>query len=319
MNEIRKTDLTIVIPVYNSQQTIGKLVAEMKDELEDKYEYNFVLVNDGSIDDSYDICKKMALADKKIKFLNLYRNFGQINAILAGFYEADGDIIIVMDDDLQNPPREVHKLIAAIKNGYDFVYGSPRKIKQNIWRKFGSYLSVKMAEIAFKKPKGLYPSSYYGVRKNVVQEVIKYDGPFPYCSGLILRVTRNGLNVPVEHYKREYGQSGYNFKRLFLLWLGGITNFSILPLRISLYTGFIVGFSGFLFLFIILIQKLIKPVYYVMGWPSVIAVILLFSGVQLFVLGMLGEYIGRIFMSINKTPQFVIKEKYNCSNDQQNF
>jgi len=195
MNEIRKTDLTIVIPVYNSQQTIGKLVAEMKDELEDKYEYNFVLVNDGSIDDSYDICKKMALADKKIKFLNLYRNFGQINAILAGFYEADGDIIIVMDDDLQNPPREVHKLIAAIKNGYDFVYGSPRKIKQNIWRKFGSYLSVKMAEIAFKKPKGLYPSSYYGVRKNVVQEVIKYDGPFPYCSGLILRVTRNVFTI----------------------------------------------------------------------------------------------------------------------------
>ena len=214
---MKKTDLTIVIPVYNSQQTIERLVADMKRELENKFEYNFVLVNDGSTDDSYNICKKMAFDDKRVRFLSFYKNFGQINAIFAGFHEADGDIIIVMDDDLQNPPKEVHKLISAIQNGYDFVYGNPNSMKQNLWRRLISYLRVKAEEISFNKPKGLYSSSYYAVRKNVVKEIIKYNGPFPYPPGLILSVTRNGLNVPVEHCKRESGQSGYNFKKLFFM------------------------------------------------------------------------------------------------------
>jgi len=306
-------DLTVVVPVYNSQETIAILVKELINELEGKYKYNLVLVNDGSQDRSYDICKKMALENKHIKFLSFYRNFGQINAILAGFHEADGDIVVVMDDDLQNPPGEIHKLIAAITDGYDFAYGKPKdKIQQNLWRRFASHLSVKMAEIAFKKPKDLYPSSYYALRRNIVREVIKYNGPFPYISGLVFRITRNGLNVPVEHLKREFGTSGYNFRKLVLLWLSGITNFSIMPLRLSSLFGSIIAVTGFSYLLIVLIQKILYSQYYSIGWPSVIALILFFSGIQLLSLGILGEYIGRIFLLLNKTPQFAVKERYNC-------
>ncbi len=310
MDEI---DLTVVVPVYNSRETIAVLVKELKNELEGKYKYNLVLVDDGSQDGTYDLCKKMALENKQIKFLSFYKNFGQINAILAGFHEADGAVVVVMDDDLQNPPGEIHKLIAAITEGYDFVYGKPKnKVQQNLWRRFASFLSMKVAEIAFNKPKDLYPSSYYALRRDIVREVIKYNGPFPYISGLVFRITRNGLNIPVEHHRRRHGASGYNFRKLIFLWLRGITNFSIMPLRLSSLFGSIIAITGFVYLAIVLIQKLLYSQHYSIGWPSVIALILFFSGIQLLSLGILGEYIGRIFLLLNKTPQFAVKERYNC-------
>lgn len=310
---MRKPELSIVIPVYNSQETIKNLVDTLIRELEGKYKYELVLVNDGSQDNSYDICKQMAMENEQIKFLTFYRNFGQANAILAGFHEADGDIVIVMDDDLQNPPSEIHKLIACINDGNEFAYGKPKgKMEQNLWRRLASYLNVRTAEIAFKKPKGLYPSSYYALRADIVKEVIKYNGPFPYISGLVLRITRNGVNVPVEHHKRRFGTTQYNFTRLVLLWLSGITNFSILPLRLSSFFGSLIAVTGFLYLLIILIQTVLYPQHYLMGWPSVVALIVFFAGVQLFSLGIVGEYIGRIFLLLNNTPQFVVRERYNC-------
>lgn len=305
-------EVTVVIPVYNSERTIGQLIELMQEELEGKYSYNFVLVNDGSSDRSYWICRELAEQDRRVKFISFFKNFGQLSAIIAGLQEADGEIVVVMDDDLQNPPHEVHKLISAIQQGYDFVFGIPKKMKQSLWRCIGSYISVKMAEIVFGKPKGLYASSYYALHQKVVQEVIKYDGPFPYISGLIVRITKNGCNIPVEHNSRKYGKSGYDFKKLFMLWLNGLTNFSVLPLRIATFVGVASATVGFLYLLLIIIHKLLTPNLITPGWTSVVGFLLLFSGIQLFALGLLGEYVGRIFLLLNKTPQYTVREKYNC-------
>lgn len=310
MNEI---DISIVIPVYNSEETIERLVKEMNLELKNKYKFNFTLVNDGSSDGSYDICKKMAMEDRHVKFISFFKNFGQTNAIIAGLREADGNIVIVMDDDFQNPPNEVHKLINSIKKGYDFVYGTPStKPKQKLWRRFVSCANAKVAEIVYNKPKNLHVSSYYAMRIEVVKEVIGYNGPYPHMTGLILRTTGNGCSIPVEHHPRASGKSGYTLSKLVLLWLRGFTNFSIIPLRLSTMIGITTAASGFVLLLFIIIRKLIYSDIIASGWSSIVAIILVFTGIQLIILGMIGEYVGRIFLLLNKTPQFTIKEKYNC-------
>jgi undecaprenyl-phosphate 4-deoxy-4-formamido-L-arabinose transferase len=306
-------DVTIVVPVYNSESTIQRLVEELKDELSPKCSYEVVLVNDGSTDKSYEVCRQMAMRDSNIKFISLFKNFGQTNAIMAGLREANGEIIVVMDDDLQNPPSEIHKLLDAIHRGYDFVFGAPiGKAQQTLGRRLGSYVNFKMAEIVFKKPRGLYPSSYYAIRKSVVREVVKYDGPFPYISGFMFRVTNNGCNVSVQHNPRAHGKSGYGLRKLILLWLSGFTNFSILPLRLSTFMGAVSAIAGFAFLLFIVVRKLLMPDVILSGWTSVVGIVLAFAGIQLLALGMLGEYVGRIFLIINRNPQYTIREKYNC-------
>lgn len=305
--------ISVVVPVYNSEATIGQLVDAMTAELDGKYRFNFVLVDDGSRDGSYDVCKRMALENSRVRFLTLFKNFGQLNAVLAGFREADGDIVILMDDDLQNPPHEVHKLIDTIKQGYDFVYGAPMdRPKQTPFRRLASYLSSKSYEWLFDKPKGLYASSYVAIRGDVVKELVKYDGPYPYIMGLLLRITRNGCNIPVEHHPRRLGKSGYNFKKLFMLWVRGITNFSILPLRVSMLVGLLAAIAGSAFLAFLVFRKLMFPDRLLLGWSSIMAIVTALGGLQLLVLGIMGEYVGRIFLTLNRTPQTVVREKYNC-------
>jgi len=306
--------LSVVVPVHNAEATIVPLVEAISRELGGKHSFNLVLVDDGSRDGSYEVCRQMALANPRVKFLSLFKNFGQLNAILAGLREADGDVVIIMDDDLQNPPAEVHKLVAAIRQGYDFAFGSPEKRWQHsLWRRLASRLTSRVYETVFNKPKGLYASSYVAVRQDVVLEVIKYDGPYPILMGLLLRVTRDGCNVPVEHLPRQHGKSGYTLGKLLALWLCGITNFSILPLRISYLLGMISAAAGFAFLFYVIVEKLLYPEQVLVGWSSVAAMIMFFAGVQLVMLGMMGEYVGRIFLTLNRTPQSVVREKYNCS------
>ncbi len=306
-------DISIVVPVYNSEKTIGRLVEQMEAELEGKYRFNFVLVNDGSRDGSYEVCKSMALRNPRVRFLSLFKNFGQLNAVLAGFREADGNVVILMDDDLQNPPREVHKLLEGIRRGYDFVYGAPLdRPSQTLFRRSVSHLSSRSYEILFHKPKGLYASSYVAVRQDVIREIVKYDGPYPYIMGLMLRITTNGCNVPVEHCPRQQGKSGYNFRKLFMLWLRGVTNFSILPLRVSTMAGIFMAIVSFVFLAYLVVHKLLYPEHVLTGWSSTMALIGLMGGLQLMVLGIMGEYVGRSFLTLNRTPQAVVREKYNC-------
>lgn len=302
---------SIVIPAYNSEKTIGELVNKIeelfKNDLVYKNEkYEIVLINDASKDATSKVCRVLANENSNIVFLELSKNFGQHNAIIAGFNYVSGEYIITMDDDLQNPPGEIFKLLNKMNEGYDVVYGKYAHKKHSTARNLGSKINDKMAQIMINKPKEIYFTSFRIIKRYVIDEIIKYDAPYCYIDGLILRVTRNISMVEVEHSERKIGESNYNLFSLLKLWMNGFTSFSILPLRIATFSGFVFSFIGFLFIIFLVIMKFTTSVQ--LGWTSVMVAIVFFCGIQLICIGLLGEYIGRIFISINKSPQYIVKE-----------
>jgi polyisoprenyl-phosphate glycosyltransferase len=305
--------LSIIIPVFNSEKTIGEVVAQIKETLDSKLEYELILVNDGSADSSYEKCKKLSESNDYIKFINLSKNFGQHNAVLAGLGFARGELITVIDDDLQTPPEEIWKLINKIGEGYDVVYANYLYKKHGFLRNLGTRINGLMERVLLKKPGGIKTSSYFIIRKYIAKEIVKYEGPYPYLAGLILRITDNIGNFSVKHRERPYGKSNYSFVKLSKLWVNGFTNFSVKPLRVALFTGILIAFIGFVLSIFLVVRKFLNPETEV-GWTSIIISVFLFSGIQLISVGLIGEYVGRSFLSLNKQPQYVIKEKYNIEN-----
>jgi undecaprenyl-phosphate 4-deoxy-4-formamido-L-arabinose transferase len=238
--------------------------------------------------------------------LNLSKNFGQHNATVAGLNYAKGEYVITMDDDLQHPVAEIFKLMSEIEKGYDVVYGEYPK-HENLFRNAGSMVNDLMMDVMIGKPGELRFSSFRIIRSFVIKEMIKYDAPYPYLDGLIVRITLNIGTIRVEHRERNVGSSNYTVKKLISLWLNGFLNFSILPLRLFAYIGIIFAIAGFLSAIVVMIRALFFFVP-VQGWASLMVSTLIFSGVQLLSIGMVGEYIGRIYLTQNKTPQYVIKE-----------
>ncbi|MBU0682799.1 MAG: glycosyltransferase family 2 protein [Candidatus Omnitrophota bacterium] len=302
--------ITIVIPIYNSESTIGKLVPNLIENLKE-VSLQIVLVNDGSSDKSHEACLSLREAYSSIvEYINLARNFGEHNAVMAGLNYAKGDYVVIMDDDFQNPPREVPRLVAEAKDkGYDIVYTCYEKKCHSWFRNFGSKFNEKIANLMLDKPKDLYLSSFKCLSAFVVREIIKYKGPFPYIDGLALRCTRNIGIIKAQHQKREDGKSNYTLKKLVNLWLNMFVNFSIIPLRISVFLGLILGGMGILISIYVIIEKILYPGVPV-GWTSLMLAVMVFSGVQLLTLGLLGEYVGRLLLSNNQTPQFVVREIY---------
>ena len=303
--------ISIIIPVYNAESSIGALVDQLITELKQKYDLEIVLVNDNSQDNTEKICIALYERNKDvIKFYSLSKNVGEHNAVMAGLNNFSGEYALIMDDDFQNSISEVIKLISyANKNDYDVVYTYYKKKKHSLFRNLGSWFNDKAANILLRKPKDLYLSSFKIINKYIVSEIIKYDLPFPYIDGLILRTTDNIGKIEVKHSERMSGQSGYTPKKLVSLWLNMFTNFSILPLRVSIFTGFIFAFIGFILGIQTVIEKLVNPDIPI-GYPTVIVVIAIFSGIQLVALGMIGEYLGRVFLSQNKKPQYSIRKKF---------
>lgn len=308
--EIGDIKISIVIPVFNSQDTIKELVYLLIKKL-DENKLEIVLVNDFSIDNSekcgIELYNKFT---EIVKFYSLAKNVGEHNAVMAGLNNISGDYVIIMDDDFQNPVSEVKKLIEyAIQNEYDVVYTYYDKKKHSFLRNIGSKFNDKVANIMLKKPKNLYLSSFKIFNKFLVDEIIKYQLPFPYIDGLILRTTSNIGKIKVKHKIRKEGKSGYNLYKLISLWLSMFTNFSILPLRISIFMGFIFALIGFVFGIIVIYWKISEPSI-PLGYASTLVVVSLFGGIQLMAIGMLGEYIGRVFLSLNKQPQFSIRKRF---------
>ena len=308
--------ISFVIPCYNSERTIENVVNEIKQTIksENKDEYEIVLVNDYSKDNVWEKIKQIAKEDTNIKGVNFAKNFGQHSALMAGYKYTTGDIIVSVDDDGQIPVNEVYSLINKIKEGYDAVYASYPDKKHNFARNIGTKLNNFMCEKLLNKPKNLMITSFFACKKFIINEIIKYDNPYTYVPGLVLRTTNNIASVPVQHRAREIGKSGYTFKKLLSLWVNGFTAFSVVPLRISMFIGIICSFLGFIYLIFIIINKILNPVV-PLGWSSTTSVILLLGGMILLVLGMIGEYIGRIYISINKSPQYVEKETINIEKD----
>ena len=303
--------ISIIIPVYNGEKSIKKLVEELIKKITPEFNIEIILVNDCSPDNSEKVC--ISLFEKYrniVKFYSLAKNVGEHNSVMAGLNNVSGDYAIIMDDDFQNPVIEVIKLISyTIKNSYDVVYTYYDKKKHSFFRNLGSHFNNLVANLMLKKPKTLYLSSFKSLSKFTINEIIKYNLPFPYIDGLILRTTNNIGKIKVEHQERKKGKSGYTLRKLISLWLNMFTNFSILPLRISIIVGFIFSLFGFGLGIQALIEKILNPDV-PLGYTSLIVLISIFSGVQLIAIGMIGEYLGRVFLSQNKKPQYSIRKKY---------
>jgi glycosyltransferase involved in cell wall biosynthesis len=301
-------ELSLVIPVYNGSRTIGQLVEQVA-KVCGSTSFEVILVNDGSQDDSEAVCAQLAETfPQTVVFVHLSRNFGEHNAVLAGFMQSRGRYVAVLDDDGQNPPEEVMRMLEDLKRkNYDVVYGHYIEKKHSAFRNFGSWFNDKIATIMLHKPKDLYLSSFKVMNRFVVDEIIKYRGPYPYTDGLIYRVTRNIGQIPVEHRSSAIGRSRYTFRRLVRLWLNMFLNFSIKPLRLSIYVGLLTSCLSVVALIAILIDRLWITPNVTLGIPTVLGTIVLLAGIQLMILGLVGEYLGRLYLDQTGTPQYVIR------------
>jgi glycosyltransferase involved in cell wall biosynthesis len=305
---MKPIELSFVIPVYNGARTVGDVVRRIHEAFADRT-FEIVLVNDGSPDDSESVCRALReLHPATVTFVHLARNFGEHSAVLAGLSHAHGEYVAVLDDDGQNPPEEVIKLLAGAKeHGWDVTYGCFRVKQHSLWRNLGSGLNDRLANVMLRKPKALYLSSFKLMHRFVVAQILRYTGSFPYIDGLILRTTRNVGQVEVEHRARAEARSNYTLRKLVRLWLNMFLNFSILPLRFAVVLGLAASGISLPLLILILIDKLFITPELTLGVSTVLATVVLFSGVQLVVLGLIGEYLGRLFLDHSQAPQFVVR------------
>ena len=303
--------ISFVIPCYRSEKTLEGVINEIDRTMETMagYDYEITLVNDGSPDDTWGTIQAIAgkRSDNRVLGINLAKNFGQHAALMAGLNASTGDYVVCLDDDGQTPADEVDKLIAALENGADVAYARYSHKKHNLFRNFGTAMNEWMASAMLGKPKDLYVSSYFAAKRFVVDEMIKYESSYPYVIGLVLRTTRNIVNVDVTHRAREVGASGYTFSKLLALWINGFTAFSIKPLRIATASGTVFAILGFAYGIYTIIKKFVRPDV-PMGFSALMSAIIFIGGMLMLMLGMIGEYLGRLYISQNKNPQYVIRE-----------
>lgn len=302
--------ISFVIPCYRSEHTIEAVVAEIMDTMRGlaAYDYDIFLVNDCSPDNTFVVIRQICEKHNNVTGISLAKNFGQHAALMAGLRKSDGDIVVCLDDDGQTPADEVGKLIEAIEQGSDVVYASYDSKQHSTFRNFGSHINDIMTRVMLGKPKELQLTSYFAAKRFVVDSMLQYEHSYPYVIGLVLRATKNITNVPVKHRKREVGSSGYTMRKLLSLWFNGFTAFSIFPLRIATAAGVFFAVAGFLYGIYTVIKRLVNPAV-PMGFSSLMAAVVFFGGMLMIMLGLIGEYIGRIYICINRSPQYVIREE----------
>ena len=304
---MESVELSFVIPVFNGARTVGDVVRRIVAAYTD-LAIEVVLVNDGSGDDSERVCR--ALSEEfpnTVIFVNLSRNFGEHNAVLAGLSETSGRYVAALDDDGQNPPEEVRRLYDGIRReGWEVAYGAPRRKRDSWARNLASRVNDAFANVMLKKPRALYLSSFRVMSRFVVQEITAYKGPFPYIDGLILRTTRNVGQIQVEHEANPDGRINYTLRKLIWVWLNLFLNFSTLPLRAAVVVGLLSSIASLLFLAAMILDWLFVS-QYPRGVPTVLAISAFFFGIQLTVLGLIGEYLGRLFLDHSGAPQSIVR------------
>ena len=306
--------VSFVNPCYRSEGTLPGVVKDIDDTmaLAGITSYEIIMVNEASPDDTWKTIQDLTESGSRRTGIDFARNFGQHSALMAGIRASAGEIIVCLDDDGQTPPSEAPRLIEALENGADAAYARYDHKKHSAFRNLGTWLNETMARIMIGKPKDLYVSSYFAIRRYVADEVVRYENPYPYLIGLVLRATSRIVNVPVEHRERESGSSGYTFGRLISLWMNGFTSFSVMPLRLSTWAGFILAAAGFLYGLYTFIKKLVNPAVPA-GFSALMCMIVFIGGMIMLILGLAGEYIGRTYISVNRSPQYVVREKVRSS------
>ena len=304
--------ISFVIPCYGSEKTITPVIDEIKNVVNQNndYDYEIIAVNDHSPDGVWNVLKDIANIDKKVKLINLAKNMNRPGAIMAGLSKVNGDYIIMMDDDGQCPMENLWKLIKPLEEGHDVAMAKYTQYKQNIFKSFGTIVNRKMTEVIMEKPKDINFTNFIAAQRFIIDEIVKYKNPYPYFTGLFLRTTSDFVNVEMEERKRISGSTTFTLKKMISLWMNGFTAFSIKPLRISTIIGFIVAALGFIYGIYTIIHKIVVPTVPV-GYSSIMAILLFIGGIIMLMIGMIGEYIGRIYISINNSPQYVLKEKIN--------
>jgi glycosyltransferase involved in cell wall biosynthesis len=311
-----RPDVSIVVPVYRSEKILPHLVAQVHAAMQaadvnDRFE--MILVNDASPDGSWQVIRELAARYPFVKGVCLARNFGQHNATMAGLNHACGDVVVIMDDDLQHPPQTIMALVNAVRDGFDVCYTTYEKRKHAFWKRLGSWFNDRVASFLLSKPRGLYLSSYKAMHRRVAQEVIRYDGPYAYVDGLILDITRHITSVPIQHQARHEGKGNYGLRRSISLWLKMATSFSIIPLRIASFTGLVLALVSAIAMIAVIVEKFRHPETPA-GWASMLVIVLFMGGLQLLCLGVIGEYLGRAYLKLNRKPQFAVRERIGCAN-----
>jgi len=305
---------SILIPVYNGQRTIGRLVDALVQTLGPHFErLEIVLVDDGSRDRSRDAAlQAVARHPEIVRYIGLSRNFGEHNAVMCGLNHITGDCVVIMDDDFQNPPSEAKALIDKLEDGHDVVYSRYEKKKHSAFRNFGSRFNDWVAGRVLNKPVDLYLSSFKAMNAFLVKQVTQYAGPYPYLDGLVLQFTSKIGTQVVHHVEREEGQSNYNLVRLLRLWANMLTTCSVIPLRVASVIGLGMSLVGACLAVFFVVSYLTGGILssrpFPPGWASLIVCVTVFAGMQLCVLGMIGEYLGRLYLMQNRLPQYAVRE-----------
>lgn len=313
--------LSVVIPCYNSEKSIANVVEKDISIFRESQitDFEFVLVNDNSRDGTWTEIERLVGKYPFVTGVNLAKNSGQHGAIMAGFHYVSGENVVVSDDDGQTQMEAIGTMIQQLETGYDVVMTKwGRRGKRSLFRKIGTAINDAVSNILLDNPDRIPLSIFFVARRFIIEEMIRYRNPYPYITGLVIRATHNIGVVEVEQLDRQTGQSGYSMKKLLALWVNGLTAFSIIPLRIASYIGVICATAGMLYGIYVIIRKLILGSAVAVGWSSSMAIFLFMSGVILFVLGIIGEYVGRIYMCINNAPQYVVRDVINHSEGDHN-
>lgn len=304
--------ISFVIPCYRSEKTVAGVCRELEKKLLEKpeYDYEIILVNDCSPDNVYTVIEQLGSENPKIKALDLAKNVGKHSALMAGFQHSTGDYVICLDDDGQCPVDRLWDLIAPLDGDADVSMAQYGVKNQSKFKNFGSWMNAWMMTNMLGKPKDLQFANFTAMKRFVIEEMLRYKHSYTYLNGLILRTTKNIVNVPMEERARTQGTSGYTFKKSLNLWINGYTAFSVMPLRLSISLGFISTLISAILAIASIVAAFVDPG----TWGSValiVGCVFFIGGIVLIMLGLLGEYVGRIYMCINQAPQYVVRRKVN--------
>ena len=306
---------SVVIPVFNSADCLEELVVRLQATfVAMAVSYEVILVNDCSSDESWGVIRGLCAANSAVRGVCFRKNFGQDSALMAGIRRARGTYITIMDDDLQHNPADIPALAIEMQKGFDVVYGHYTHKRQRLWKNLGSWFNGKLAELVLKKPSGVYLSPFKMLRLEVAREICSYDGPYPYVDGLLYRVTQSFSRIAVEHQERYRGKSTYTMWKSVRVWSYLATNFSVLPLRLATIVGLFSASVGFVMGSGFVVYRLLNPSWPA-GWASLMVGILFLGGAQLTAIGLVGEYVGRTFLNINRQPQYTVREEVGIAGE----